>query len=287
MKVSIITGWMVLANVAGFAQSKQQFQDMQRDIGLLQDQLRTLEKSQSDKLDAVIKMLQEAVDNQNKVTGAVQNLQIGLSSQEKRLTTPVATMGSKVDEMSNEVGGFREQLAEINSSLRKMQAQMTDMANAIKILQAPPSAPGAPSTGDAPPPGMTAQTLYDGARQAKAAGQLDLALQQFNDYLRYYGQTDLAPNAQFYIGETYYSQQKLDEAIQAFDSVLEKYPEGTKTLDAMYMKGMALARKGDRTAATAEFRALVKQAPTSEQASKARDQLKRLTTAPPPAPKKR
>jgi len=34
-------------------------------------------------------------------------------------------------------------------------------------------------------------------------------------------------------------------------------------------------------------RALVKQAPTSEQASKARDQLKRLTTAPAPAPKKR
>jgi len=102
-----------------------------------------------------------------------------------------------------------------------------------------------------------------------------------------HGQTDLAPNAQFYIGETYYSQQKYDEAIQAFDSVLEKYPEGTKTLDAMYMKGMALARKGDRTAATAEFRALVKQAPTSEQASKARDQLKRLTAAPAPAPKKR
>jgi len=288
MKVSIIVGCLVFASVAGFAQSKQQFQDMQRDIGLLQDQLRTLEKSQSDKLDALMKTLHEAADNQNKITGAVQNLQIGLSSQEKRLTTPVATMGSKIDEMSNEVGGFREQLAEINSSIRKMQAQMTDMANAIKILQAPPAAPGSPSAGgEAPPPGMTAQTLYDGARQAKAAGQMDLALQQFNDYLRYYSQTDLAPNAQFYIGETYYSQQKYDEAIQAFDSVLEKYPEGTKTLDAMYMKGMALARKGDRTAATAEFRALVKQAPTSEQASKARDQLKRLTAAPAPAPKKR
>ncbi len=280
MRVSIIIGCLALAGTAAFAQSKQQFQDMQRDIALLHDQLRTIEKSQSDKLDAMSKMLQSAIDNQNKVTGAVQNLQIGLSSQEKRLTTPVATMSSKVDEISNEVGGFREQLAEINSSIRKMQAQMTDIANAIKILQAPPAAPGAPAGGDAPPPGMTAQTLYDGARQAKAAGQLDLALQQFNDYLRYYGQTDLAPNAQFYIGETYYSQQKYDDAIQAFDSVLEKYPEGTKTLDAMYMKGMALARKGDRTAATAEFRALVKQSPSSEQAAKARDQLKRLTAAP-------
>lgn len=280
MRVSIIIGCLALAGTAAFAQSKQQFQDMQRDIALLHDQLRTIEKSQSDKLDAMSKMLQSAIDNQNKVTGAVQNLQIGLSSQEKRLTTPVATMSSKVDEISNEVGGFREQLAEINSSIRKMQAQMTDIANAIKILQAPPAAPGAPTGGDAPPPGMTAQTLYDGARQAKAAGQLDLALQQFNDYLRYYGQTDLAPNAQFYIGETYYSQQKYDDAIQAFDSVLEKYPEGTKTLDAMYMKGMALARKGDRTAATAEFRALVKQSPSSEQAAKARDQLKRLTAAP-------
>lgn len=287
MRLSIIAGWVVVAGATCFAQSKQQFQDMQRDIGLLQDQIRTFEKSQGDKLDMLMKTLQDTIDNQNKITAAVQNLQIGLSAQQKNLATPVATIGSKVDEMSNEVGSFREQLAEINTSIRKMQAQMTDMSNAIKVLQAPPAAPGAPLAGEpgGPPAGMTAQTLYDGARQAKAAGQLDLALQQFNDYLRYYGQTDLAPNAQFYVGETYYSQQKYDEAIQAFDAVLEKYPEGNKTLDAMYMKGMALARKGDRTAATAEFRALIKQSPNSEQAAKARDQLKRLTSA--PATKKR
>ena len=38
----------------------------------------------------------------------------------------------------------------------------------------------------------------------RSGGNLDLALQGFQEYLRYYGNTDLAPNAQFYIGQIHY-----------------------------------------------------------------------------------
>ena len=69
-------------------------------------------------------------------------------------------------------------------------------------------------------------------------------MQGFQEYLRYYNNTELAPNAQFYIGQIHYDKTDFAPAVQAFDTVLEKYPENNKTADATYMKGMALLKSG-------------------------------------------
>ena len=50
-------------------------------------------------------------------------------------------------------------------------------------------------------------------------GQYDLAMQSFQDYLKYYSDTDRASNAQFYIGECYYSQKNYKDAISAYGNV--------------------------------------------------------------------
>jgi tol-pal system protein YbgF len=283
-RIAVLAALTAQLALSALAQKKEQFVEMQRDIALLQDQLRTLEKSQGDRLQAIEKSLAVAIDNQGKIAATLSAMERNLTAQQKALVAPAAAIGSKVDDLSTEVGAFRGQLEEINSSLRRVQGQMVDMSNAIKILQAPPPAP-APQVPDPnqPPPGMTSETLYQGAMRAKSAGQYDLAMQQFTDYLRYYGQTDLAANAQFYIGEIYYSQQNFEEALRAFDAVLERFAGGNKTPDAQYMKGMTLLKMDRKADARTEFSALVKQAPGSEQAAKARDQLKRLT----PAGKKR
>lgn len=283
-RIAAVAALGSLLGVSALAQKKEQFVEMQRDIALLQDQLRSIEKSQSERLQAIEKTLAVAIDNQGKISATLAAMERNLTAQQKALVAPAATIGSKVEDLSTEVGAFRGQLEEINSGLRKMQAQMVDMNNAIKVLQAPPPAP-APAAIDPnqPPPGMTSETLYQGAMRAKSAGQYDLALQQFTDYLRFYGQTDLAANAQFYIGEILYNQQSYDDALKAFDTVLERFAGGNKTADAQYMKGMALLKMDRKADARTEFAALVKQSPNSEQAAKARDQLKRLT----PAGKKR
>lgn len=263
-----------LLAVAAFGQKREDFLMLQRDVGILSDKFADYEKAQTQRLDDLQKLVQMAIDNQSKITAAMGSLQTGMAAQQKTLNAPVITMGSKVDGMVTELSSVQASLAEINSSLRKMQAQMTDMDNAIKTLNAPPPPPG--EGGDAPPSGMTADALYQNALRAKSAGQFDLATQQFNDYLRYFGQTDLAVNAQYYLGEISAQQGRNDEAIQSFDQTVERYPDSAKTLDAMYMKGVVLARIGRRTEATAEFRALIKKSPNSEQASKAQDQLRRL-----------
>ena len=143
--------------------------------------------------------------------------------------------------------------------MNKMQTQIVDLNNTVKVHERA-SRSAAHARGlegvayqrwlrQRPPPGMSAKSLYESALRDRSGGNLDLALQGFQEYLRYYGNTELAPNAQFYIGQIHYDKNEFGPALQAFDAVLEKYPENNKTADATYMKGMALLKSGQRNEA--------------------------------------
>ncbi len=104
----------------------------------------------------------------------------------------------------------------------------------------------------------------------------DLALQEFQQYLTYYSNTELAPSAQYYIGEIAYNRGDYNGAVQAFDAVLERYPENPKTPDAHLMKGMALLKSGQKNRAVQEFRDLSQTYPHTDDARKAQQQLRQL-----------
>jgi tol-pal system protein YbgF len=110
-------------------------------------------------------------------------------------------------------------------------------------------------------------------------GNSDLAQQEFQQYLTYFGNTELAANAQFYLGQIAYNKQDYASAVKAFDAVLEHYPQNPKTADAHYMKGMSLEKAQDREGAIQEFRALIKSFPQTDQSRKAQAQLKILGAA--------
>ncbi len=76
-----------------------------------------------------------------------------------------------------------------------------------RLSQPAASAPGAAGAADMPP--MPAQKLYNTARRISQGGKYDLAVQEFADYLKYYGNTDLAPNAQFYIAMIHFVPEEL------------------------------------------------------------------------------
>jgi len=272
---------------------KKEIVEVQRDIALLQDNIRTLQNSLNEKLAELKVLVQQALDASNKAQTGVTVLESGLRErlreQEKTVAAPVATVNTKLDQMASEFQGLKESVNDMNARLNKLQAQVVDLGNQIKVMANPP-APPAPAAAPGPPPGMTATGLYENARRDQLAGNLDLALQEYNDYLKYYGNTDLAPNAQYQIGEILYTKGDLDAALEAFDLVIEKYPDNNKTLDARYMKGMTLIKMKQPTKAAQEFRALIKASPNSDQATKAKARLKELglpyTTTAAPAKKK-
>jgi tol-pal system protein YbgF len=283
--------FLIFVSLPAFSQ-KEKIAEIQRDILLMQDQIRALQRSQDEKMAAMHVLVQQILDSANKANTAVAVLDSAMrermKEQEKLLVAPVANVGAKVDTMSNEFAGVRESITDLSSRMGKLQNQIADINSAIKILAAPPPppAPVAPAVvnPNAPPPGVSAETLYNGAMRDKSAGNADLAIEQFQNYLKWFGNTDLAPNAQYYIGEIKYLRGDLDGALMAFDTLLEKYPDNPKTADAMLQKGRALVKAGFKAEARQEFTSLIKKFPNHDNAAKAKTELAALNApARPPA----
>lgn len=288
-----------LSALPAFAQ-KEKIAEIQRDLLLMQDQIRALQRSQDEKMATMQVLVQQILDSANKANTAVAVLDSAMrermKEQERLLVAPIAGVGAKVDTMGNDFAGVRESITDLSSRMGKLQNQIADINSAIKILASPPApppaAPGAPTAANAggPPPGVSAEALYNGGMRDKSAGNSDLAIEQFQNYLKWFGNTDLAPNAQYYIGEIKYLRGDLDGALMAFDTLLEKYPDNPKTSDAMLQKGRALVKAGFKAEARQEFTSLVKKFPNHDNAAKARTELAALNAparTPPRNTKKR
>ena len=132
--------------------------------------------------------------------------------------------------------------------------------------------------GAAAAPPISATDLYNNADRDEHGGHLDLALQEFSDYLKYYSDTPQAAAAQFYIGFIHYGQKDFETAVQDFQSVVDKYPDDAKRVpEAMYYKGLALEHiTGHKTEASTEFKELIQQFPKGENADKACKELQGL-----------
>ncbi|MBM3783275.1 MAG: tetratricopeptide repeat protein [Acidobacteria bacterium] len=267
---------LILAAIPAVAQ-KEKIAEIQRDLLLMQDQIRSVQRSQDEKLAQMQILLQQTLDTATKANTAIIALDAvmkdRMKEQERIVAAPVAGLGSKVDTMANDFAGVRESIADLSSRVGKLQNQISDIKEAVKTLSTPPPPPPA---AEAPAPTVTAEALYNGALRDKSAGNADLAIEQFQNYLKLFGNTDLAPNAQYYIGEIKYLKGDYDGALMAFDTLLEKYPDNPKTSDAMLQKGRALVKAGFKAEAKQEFTSLIKKFPSHENASRAKTELAAL-----------
>lgn len=262
--------------------------ELQRDVALLQEQVKQLQQSQDKQLAGLTVLVQQALDAGNKANTSVaviQNtVQQSLHDQEGKIVAPVVGLSSRMDALADNFRSVQQAVSDLTAVIQKIQQQMTDLNNGMKVLQAPPAPPpgstaGAPGGAGAPSntPTMSANDLYNNALGDRNGGKFDLALQEFTDYLRWYGNTDMAPNAQFYIGAIHYAQEDYTQAVKDFDMVLEKYPDNNNKMgDAFYYKGMTLIKLNQRTNASNEFKELINRFPNHSMAAQACTQLKEM-----------
>jgi tol-pal system protein YbgF len=221
------------------------------------------------------------VNNTNTtVTVLDSHLQDALKDQQQQISTPVVTVGTKVDAMSQEFRFVRESIADLNSRVGKLQAQIADLKTTMQIMSAPPPPPAAdgqtpPPSAAIVPPGAAAK-LYSDALRDQSGGKLDLALMEYQDFLRLYPNSDLAPAAQFGLGEVYFAKNDYEASQKSFDLLLEKYPENEKTPDAMFMKAKSLVELDQKRSAAREYRALIQKYPDVALAARAREELAAL-----------
>jgi len=277
----------VLALPLAHAASKE-IVELQRDVALLQDQVRTLQSSQDQKIASLQTIVQQTLDTVNRLSTSLAVLSNNIQANADKTTPAVAGLNGRLDQFSTSFADLRDNVQDLAARIGKLDAAVADLKNAVNLAAHPappppganmnPDAPqtGAPATGttpSGPPAGMTADTSYTNAVRDYRGGQFDLALQEFQDYLQYFPTTQFAPNAQFYIGDIFYRKGSYDKAVAAFDAVNEKYQDNLKTSDAHYMKGLALIKMGRRDAAAKEFREVIARSSDSELVARAKKQL--------------
>jgi tol-pal system protein YbgF len=235
-------------------------------------------------------LVEQSGDNVGKLNATMSSLQ-------KSVQDVQANSGARLDTMSTQVQGLSDNLEEIKSRLGKVNQQLVDLQNTVQSLDAkisggapastgsttnPGMASSSPSSGFAPAsgavsgPAPSADTLYSNGLRDITSGKYDLARQEFQDYLKYYSDTDLASNAQFYLGEIAYSQRSYDQAVTEYDRVLTNYPKSFKLAPAHLKKGMALIELGQKNGGIRELREVVKRYPGTEEERRARAKLKEL-----------
>jgi tol-pal system protein YbgF len=87
--------------------------------------------------------------------------------------------------------------------------------------------------------------IYTLARQKMDAGQIPRARELLQDFLGRFPKDELAPNAQYWLGETYYAEKKWNDAIVEFQKVLKEHKSSDKVPDALLKIGMSFEAQGD------------------------------------------
>jgi tol-pal system protein YbgF len=241
---------------SGFADQKdrdaqliQKFDDLKAEVIVLERQVRTMQETMDRNSGQLNTLVTQIVDNVNAIRQAQ----------------------SRVAEASNSaiqsVSGLGEQLSSTNQRIERMSEQLAQLRKLVENLPKLPTftqiTPGNPDQ------------LFAAAYGDYSRGNYDLAISEFRQYVETYPSSEMADNAQYWIGECYYSKKLLNEAVAEFDKVSLLFPKGDKVPGARFKKGMALMDLGQVEAAKAEFAAIIKNFPRTNEAVLAKQQLDR------------
>ena len=239
---------------------------------------------------------------------AINAMNAKMNDLQKNLGESTANDSSKIDTMTSQTQGISDNLQDVQARVGKLAGQMNDIQSTLQSIDgrlaggatpsasypaASPATSGAPTAGPAPagdpsaaapapsrPPGglagMASDTLYQNALRDFTTGKYDLARQEFSDYVKNYGSTDLASNAQFYLGEISYAQGDYKDAVGQYNNVLSNYPQSYKLAASLLKKGMAELELGMKATGARDLKEVVRRFPGSDESRRASAKLKEL-----------
>ena len=250
---------------------------LMRELDTMRQMIMNMQKTLDSQTAILRTLVEQANDNVNSMKLTVEELR-------KATQKNLADNNARFDSMTSQIQVLSESLEEAKARLAKLSEQVAQTQNIIQTLNAPVASgaetPGGTTSpgGDTKPPASVpdADTLYNSGRSYYSGGQYQLAAQAFQEYLQYYGDTDRASNAQFFIGDSYYFQGNFRQAVEEYDKCIERYPKGNKAMAGQLKKGFALIELGEKAAGVRELRSLIQRYPKSSEASLARQRLKQL-----------
>jgi tol-pal system protein YbgF len=179
--------------------------------------------------------------------------------------------------------GELEELQNSNDMLRKQQRDLyADLDRRLSALQAGAKSAAGPGDGSGGGGGGAGadsggeQAAYTRAFDALKSTDYASAITRFRDFLRSYAQSQLAGNAQYWLGEAYYVTHDYDNAAATFRAVGEQYPQSPKVPDALLKLGLTQIDQKKLTDARATLKQVMQRFPNSDAAKLAAARLQNI-----------
>lgn len=125
-------------------------------------------------------------------------------------------------------------------------------------------------------PAATEQTAYDHAFQALRDGDYAESARRFRAFMAQYPDSTLAPNAAYWLGESYYVTQNFQVSLQTFQGLLARYPGSPKAPDALLKVGYCQYELKQWAAARTTLEAVVAKYPNTTVAHLAEGRLRAI-----------
>jgi tol-pal system protein YbgF len=198
-------------------------------------------------------------------------LQAGLAAQQNALVQIRGDVRTDLQAVQQQLGTLQELTGQTQQRISQLPGRLATSAPAAPAAPADTVGGGAvPSPGGAGP-----DQMYELSLQQYRRGSLATARLGFREFLRLYPDHERAPDALYYVGETF-AAENLDSAAAVYQEVVKSYPNSPRAPSALYKLGLLAEQRGDTPAARTFYARVVAGYPRSDEANLARDKLQRL-----------
>ena len=188
-------------------------------------------------------------------------------AQVSELRTQMTELLERLDVLNDRIS----RLEQAQSELQSLPPRTAEPAAAPHAAQ--PAAPAAPSAAVI---GAQIATAYRDAIVLYGRNRLADARAAFQRVFDTDPHSELADNALFWIGETYFSAGQYAEAMRYYTRVTRDYSDQNKAPDAMYKLALAYEKTSDLELAQKTLQELIARYPYSTPAASAKAELKRI-----------
>ena len=184
-------------------------------------------------------------------------------------------------DLSTDLYNIQQQLVQLQELTGQSQQRLTELRTRLEARGAQIEDGGAAAPGDSARPAdsgaaaASADQMYEASLAQLRRGSLSTARLGLRELLRQYPTSERAPDALYFIGQSYASENP-DSAQAYYGQVVEKYPKSPRAGSALYNLGLLAERRKDTAKARESYQRVVQQYPQSDEAALARDRLKTL-----------
>jgi TolA-binding protein len=262
----LVAALLLIIGAASPSGEKELIIKLQGEILVLQRQTRDLQESfdkwQGQSTASIQKISENTESTAREISSIEDTLKLVQSSNSSNLAGATVQLQKISEQLSRQGNSFSSISEQINTLKQELQNLGQKLESAEKSSTATSQS--------------TPDEIYSIAYGQFTKGNYEAAITNFRTYIGAQGQGEMSDDAIFYIAESLFSLARYNEALREYDRILSEYQKGDKYTPSLLKKGITLLHLERRNEGVGVLKSVISQAPSSQEASQAKDELSRL-----------